>query len=362
MSILEDYDHDANEIRSLELDIGRLCETLSVVEQYGSTRCDLRLMCVTGLLSTSSHMALEALLEHDMALEGDVGKQSIIASIQDKAAQWSAKILSFFKDKSSALIKKVSDLWATFKEKLPLAKEKIAQSVQSGKEYVKAHPYRVVAGALAAAISVMGIVSFAGRMLPTVTNSKAMVTFSNALVTKINAVKWPFGPVGANVVSGGKKVAVSVAAVGAVAGTAKLAHLGWTKINAEQLDRGLETLCGGIEHAWDFLAPKVTTLAKGAVSLVTNTFKTGVAGFAAGHDAFVDQREIPKTLSETSILQEGRNIAVGGLMAAGTVLLFWGSSILYVLYTLLSKVIGAAVRLCVDTIQRLSHPTSKEYV
>lgn len=363
MSILEDYDHDYAEIANLESDITKLYATLDTVEQYGAANPSVQLLCASNLLSSSSKLALESLLADDIiALEADTVKQSLIDTIKEKAADWSAKIITFFKDKGSSFLERITTLWDAFKKKLPQAKEKIGALKDTSIAYARTHPYKTIAAALAACASVVGIVTFAGRMLPAVTNSRAMVQFTNALTKNINAVRWPFGKVTATMASGGKRLVIAVAGVGAIGGAVKLAQLGWSKVTVEQLDRSLEVVCNTTEKAWTTLAPKVAAVSKGTFNFVAATAKASATGFKAGYNALIDEREIPKELSEASILKEGVNLGLGGLVATGTVLLFWASSILYGLYTLVSRVIGATIRLCAQTIGALSHPQDKEYV
>lgn len=363
MSILEDYDHDANEIVGIESDIEKLCETLTAVEQYGAPASAVQLLYFSNLLTSSSKIAIESLLnKEDVALESDNVKQSIFDSIKEKAAQWSATILTFFKDKGSSLLERVTGLWDSFKKKLPQAKEKLSQLANDSKSYVKAHPYRTIAAAVAACIAVIGIVSFTGRMLPVVKDSKAMVQFTGALTKKVNAIKWPFGAVSLAVKNGGKKVGVTVASAGAVVAGAKLAQLGWSKVTAEQLDRSLEKVCGGLELAWNTLAPKVSAISTGAIEFVKATAIAAGRGFKSGYNALIDEREIPKQVSEASLLMDGLHIGMGVSVAAGTVLLFWASSVIYAVYKLATSIIGKTLQLCSQTMSNISHMPHKEYV
>lgn len=355
---------DIHEVLTIESDIMKLCSTLDIIEHHGAPISAVKILCATNLLNTASRIALEALDEGEFGLEADKTKQSIIDTIKEKAAQWSLKVISFFKNKSASFFGKINSLLDKFKKAMSLAKDKISVKANSTKVYVKAHPYKTVAMALSACVAVMGLIAFTGRMLPTVSSSKAMIQFTNTFKNKVAEIRWPFGEVSAKVISGGKKVALAVAAVGAVGGLGKLVQLGWSNVTAEQLDKGLEKVCGGLEKTWMTLAPKVSTIGNTVIDLTKNTFKAGIGGFNIGYNALVNEREnrYNVDITEKEILKETAQIGLGGVVAAGTVVLFWASSIIYALYKLMITIVGGTVNLCYRTMQSLSHPVEKEYV
>jgi ElaB/YqjD/DUF883 family membrane-anchored ribosome-binding protein len=315
------------------------------------------------MLGSTSKIALEALLDKDnIGLEAASVKQTILNDIKEKAATWSSKIIAFFSSNGKAFLTRITNLHNAFKSKLVAAKEKLSTFKNDADVYVKAHPYKTIAAALSACVAVVSIVAFTGRMLPSVTNTKAMTQFTTSVAKKINAINWPLGEVTAKVVSGGKKLAVGITLTGAAVGVAKLAQLGWSKVTAEQLDRSLEIVCNSVEKSWNILAPKVTSVSKGIWDFTKATASAAASGFSTGYNALINEREIPKEVSETSIIMDGVHLGAGVFSAAGTVLLFWASSILYGMYKLVSKIIGTTIALCARTISALAHPSSKEYV
>lgn len=237
----------------------------------------------------NSNMGLESIntiTSTEMALE------SIREGIKNHLIKWSAKILTFIKNSTLGLSKKFSSLMTSTTNKLATIKKGSYNTLKSTKEYVKAHPYKTAAIAVATIATLFGIIGFATGSFP-IAGSRAVVTsYLESVATKINKLKSPLCNIKTTILNGSTVKAEIIGTVPDVLN--KTANdLGWTKSNAESFMNTTQSMMDSMNKNWDkFEKDGMNT---------TKKMESSIASLL-GRESYDDQFE------ETDLLQVFLNI------------------------------------------------------
>lgn len=248
MEIRDDYDHesnpvgepdindvktDLNELETLSCDLDKLTGSYHAVENFGISHTSVELLKITGLLSSTalSGVALESLLpESGDSVNSKIALEALSDTIKEKAAKWSAKLLSSAKKLGTIVSNVITPLWNKIKELASKAKEKISNN--AAVQYVKTHPYETIFYSIAACTAIYTTMNFALQAYPSLgAPDSSFVAFNKALVNKLRMIKLPWGKIYTKVTMDGKVVMCEVipAASTKLTQTGTVSKLGWTK-------------------------------------------------------------------------------------------------------------------------------------
>lgn len=256
-----------DDIHYLEQDICTLNSISDTIKQYGFNQASAVLLTKFSLMTGVS--AITFGLESDSSADQIIALEALETEAKEKSAKWSARILGFFKDGSTFIVDKIKSLWNSLKDKAELLTAKAWDTTKATGEVIKAHPYKTILVALAAAAAVFGVVAFVGTSLPVgvVTNGQ-MHAFMLRLQTMYHRIKLPFGKITTEVVSDGRLIFATVENGSILPATPKTASgLGWTTSAAKaayaQAGKIAEGAGKGVEHIWNrVLKPGEKVLAK----------------------------------------------------------------------------------------------------
>jgi hypothetical protein len=249
MEIREDYDldydpeeecslnneitNDLSELENLSSAIAKLSSSYTAIESFGISTTSAEILRITGLLSSTAldKIALENNVpECGDSLNSSIALEALAEEIKDKAARWSAKLLSMSKKTGEVLSKVITPVWEKIKKYAELAKEKIANN--PAVQYVKTHPYETIFYAITAIVTIYATVSFAVQAYPALTApDSALIAFNKNLVNKLRMIKLPWGKVYTKVTMDGKVVMCEVIpeAGKKLVKTGSAKDLGWTR-------------------------------------------------------------------------------------------------------------------------------------
>lgn len=279
MSEEQQIDLEQQELESLEMEMNLLAQSMFAVETYGINPTAVHIMQVTGLLDGTAiqTLGLEAFgyeapdhPESQMALEALSGK------IKEKAAQWSAKVISMASSFSSKTMGVLNPLWDKITSSVSKLSSASWDKAKEAGKVVRAHPYKTIIVVILAIAAVAGVVLFGGQALPAIGAKQAQVTkFVTDMASKINKIKWPFGDIKAVVAEGGAKFAVTVKDTGSAAKAIALDKLDWTatmvKSAGGQLGRAWTVTKQGVGEFGDRAGKIGKTIAKSGFDVTKTT-------------------------------------------------------------------------------------------
>ena len=273
--ILEDYDHDQNEIFDsafgedidrlnedeanlicLEKEVTQLLDCTTAVESFGMNPTAYEVMKTTGLLSGTSLMALGAEcfnVGNNGDLETQMALESLTDKIKDSIAKWSAKILAFATSMSEKTTSILSSLWIKITDKSKALTDKAWDTASVAGKQIKAHPFKTIAAVVAAAAAVAAIVALIASGMPgSYANESALKSFTYKVQDMISKIQWPFGKFAVKVAEDGSKIVCHMDGTKAlVKYTGTVAEAGWTqtavKAVMSQLNKVWSTLKTGIK-------------------------------------------------------------------------------------------------------------------
>lgn len=244
------------DIDTLEQDISKRYLVSDMIKTHGLTQTSFALLSTTHLLTGSAYSALEHLTVDQVKASTPTALEALEADGKEKAAHWSAKIISFFKDGSQTIIERIQALWEATKEKAKLVLDKGIDGAKATTALIEAHPYKTIALVLAAAGAAFGIMTFVGTSLPVgvVTNGQ-MHAFMLRLKTMYHSVKWPFGKITTSAVSDGRLIFATVETTKKATVPLSARALGWTEATVKsvftQIDKIGEGTIKGLTFLWN---------------------------------------------------------------------------------------------------------------
>jgi len=246
---------DIKQMDALEQDIQMLHTLSEGIEKYGINKTSIHLLSKMALLSSASFCALG--LESITPETQTIALEAINAEAKEKSAKWSARIIEFFKDGSTMVTDRITELWDKVKEKAELLTSKTWDAAKVAGSTIAAHPYKTIMIALAAAAATFGVVAFVGTSLPVgvVTNGQ-LQSFMLRLQTMYHRIKLPLGKITTTAVSDGRLIFATVENGTTMPSTVvkSAADLGWTKVAAKAIfDQAGKVVDGakkGIDILW----------------------------------------------------------------------------------------------------------------
>ena len=223
---------DEADIENLEAELNLIAQSAFAIESYGVNPTAIHIMRSYGLLegTSISSLGLEAFgYEAPDHPESQMALEALGEKMKEKAAQWSAKIVSASKNIGEKAMGVLTGLW----DKITASSTKLASAAwdkakEAGK-VVKAHPYKTILAVILAIGAAAAAVVFGAQYLPALSSKQAAVTkFTSDMVAKINGINWPFGSIKASVAEGGAKFAVQIKNAGSTAKAVALNKLDWT--------------------------------------------------------------------------------------------------------------------------------------
>lgn len=219
-------------LERLEAELEMLGQSVFAVETYGINPTAVHIMRTTGLLEGTSiaSLGLEAFgFEAPDHPDSLMALEALGEKIKEKAAQWSAKIVSLASSFGTKVMGVLEPIWDKITGSIKTLSGAAWDKAKATGKVVKAHPYKTLIGVILAVAATAGVVLWAGGSLPALTAKGPQVTkFVNDLAGKINKIKWPFGNVSATVAEGGAKLKTVVTTNGAAAKGVALNALDWT--------------------------------------------------------------------------------------------------------------------------------------
>lgn len=355
MAILEEVENDVVAIEQYGREMSMIADSIVAIESFGINPSAVAILQTTGLLSDT---VLEAVGVESLGYAGPKDDQTMIAlealeaKGNDKAASWSAKILSMAKSVGSKIMSVLGGIW----EKITGAvkaiggytwdKAKVAGAV------VKAHPYKTIMAVVVAIAAVAGITVFISGGLPALmASTKAgaaydkYVKFGETVASKVNAIKWPFGKVAAEAAEKTGKLTLEVATSGAAPEAMTLAKTGWTQTVVKGVESSLGRAWAGIKTSAETLGASAAKAGASTTGAVKDFTGAGVSAFTKTNAAAGGI--LKKRGSMFSVKGAGSHL---GVLAAAT---FVAGTIKFV-YGLVFKVVAFGLRVIYNTMKAIA--------
>lgn len=332
-----DIETDAAEIEALAVEMEMLSGSMIAIESYGMNPTAGHILQTFGLFDGTAlqTLGLEA-FGHDTSpgtAEADMALEALGDKVKETAAKWAAKIVSVSSTISDKILTTISNVWT----RVEAAGSKLAAAgwdkVKAGAAVVKAHPYQTVIAIIGAIAAVGGVCLFAGKGLPTVSAKSQQITaYVKDIVSKINAIKWPFGSISAKIAEGGAKFTTTVQSGATAAKGVAASSLDWTATMVKSAN-------GQLGRAWTQV--KAGAAAAGArVKMVGGTVKSGAKFLKDGVGA-TSLIVSAKAAKVTGSVKAGAAVAsVYGMLAVNTII-STATSLVKLLYSVVAKGLAA---------------------
>lgn len=359
---LDTVEDEAEEIEALDMEMSQLMQAGMAIEQFGINPTALAIGQATGLFNSTAleSLGLESIQFHSgKDAESHMALEAIADKIKEKAAKWSAKILSVAKGAGEKILKALGALWDKIEGSVKFLASKSWDAAKAAGRTVKAHPIKTVLAMIAAVAAVAAIVAFAGAGMPALgAQGEAMMKFAKELAGKITKIKLPFGKVAASVKDSGQLLFEynPGEALGSAAQYASKAEtvskLGWTK-------SAVSSVASQLTKAWTALKTGWGALSARAVKVATSTkdLASGTATLARGGGKFYGAigKEIGKgAANAVGVTGKAADAAskVGSFVFSS---IYWSMIVnfVHVLFILTRSVVMGAFRLVSATLRAL---------
>lgn len=312
---------DEAEMEGLFQEATMLEGSYAAIENYGFHKSTYKVMEITGLLSDTAlaGMGLEAFGINDPKDEQAMALEALGDKIKEKSSAWAAKIVSMAKSIGSRITDVVAPIW----EKISSLVKKIGAAswdgVKAAGRTVKAHPVATISAVILAIAAAAGVYTWMGGNLPVATAAADKVTaFGNALASKINGIKWPFGGVTAKFAEAGNKLSVNVGKAGTAAKAVVLDKAGWMATSVKAIGasagRAFTTTKTGVaafgRRAIDVYSKVINVITHGAMAMGNRTAEITGSGKAGLAVAYASAYALGTIVGKTLVL--GIKIIVGG--------------------------------------------------
>lgn len=343
---VSEIDLQFSEVLCLQNELQHLTTARDAIREHGSNPTAIALMRASGLLSGTSldAIAIETFTQDSVdGIETLTALESLDASIDEKKASWSAKIISTVKSFSVKILQVIEPIWNKISELFGKLTSKTWDATKSVGRAIKAHPYKTIMVTVVAIASVAGILAYCGSFLPGSNHGwAALGKFDTKLGELAKKIKLPFGGK-VDVIGGTAKNLNHIDVVFAPrnAGSIPIAESGWTQAAAKtcytQLSSAMNSIKGGIgsfsSRALKVFSEHTATVGHAVVGTVERGFKS-VGGIVYDH-----------TGSKTA--------ASAAQMVAGSVF-FWGAvNIFHKIWRLIKKIVLGGLRLIMSSVRAL---------
>ena len=355
--ISTDYDHDSNpaivfdeafgddsdrlasdnqEAETLSNELDQLLGAVVAVESFGMNPTAFGIMQSAGLLNGTSLNALAMEnFQYDKP-EGDESEmvvEALVGKIKEKAAQWSAKILTVIKNAADKILNVIGGLWTKVSDLTKTLTSKAWDKTKAVGTVIKAHPYKTVMAAVIAAAAVGAFIMWFGNHAQPDMNE-------NQLQAWVNTAKQLLGPCGSplgrmeltETVRGSKLSYVWHAGEETVTVAKTASELSWSS-------SAVKAMSGQLGKAWSSLKSGASLMTGKVVNLGIKLNDIGDPGAATKE--LVTQKTGSKITGWMS--QQLANKAIGGV--------FW--TMIAIITSLLKNVVAKAFNMVHDTFNSL---------
>lgn len=269
---LEALDGEIAGIEALESEMSQLSGAAIAIESFGINPTAMAIMQTTGLLDGTAleSLGLESIGFHgSREAESEMALEALTDKIKDKAAAWSAKILSVANAAGSKVMSVLEPLWNKLSGAAGALTGAVWDKAAAAGKVVKAHPYKTIAAVIASIAAVAGIVAFVGTGLPAYgVKGPAFKSFLNSLKAKIDGINFPFASIKAAVAENGAKIAVSIQSAAANAKAVAIGKLGWTQTAVKASQGQLDRVWSGVKQGSKAFGLRAGKVGKGAADIV----------------------------------------------------------------------------------------------
>lgn len=331
--MLTTIDQDILESTHLEDEIILQNNLINTISTNGLSKTAFSILINSSLLSNTSSLSI-ALESFDESSD-IVAIESLAEKVKDNVAKWAAKALSFAKSSKDKIMSVFEDLYDKLKSRTKQVSSKVFDSAAESKKYAKAHPYKTISLAIAAAIAALAVGTLVINGFPVFKNAIKIPQFMKTVGSAIAKIKYPLGKITTAYKQGGTVIKLAIATGGVVAGIGTIAGLGWTK------DKVVSTY-----NEYSKIKLNTETIVNGSTSLLKRTANAGIAfvkgigsgishGFNQGYYAGTDTPEPVRVLN-------------GTLAMTFTTFCVLAASAVYLVYKLITGiVIGTLKVLCI---------------
>lgn len=354
MAVMEEVETDMAMIETLGQEMAMIENSIVAIESYGINPSAMAILQTTGLLSDT---VLEAVGIESLGYAGPKSDETAIAleALADKGeakkTSWAAKIVSMAKGVADKVMSVLGGIWSKITSVTKAVAGYTWDKVKAGAAVVKAHPYKTIIAVVAAIAAVAGIVAFTATSGPAVLavpagkGVNAMIKFSEAVASKVNAIKWPFGKVAAEVSEKGS-LALTVTSNVAAPEAAALAKTGWTSTVFNGVSSALGRSWKGIADGVGAMGGKISSAASSVASGVKSFGSTAVK---AGTDTLDAANKTVKS-GGSVFTAKGAATNLGVLAAA-----MWIGGTIKFIYGLIFKVVAFGLRVIYNTMKSIAN-------
>lgn len=361
MAVMEEVESDMAMIESLGQEMSMIENSIVAIESYGINPSAMAILQTTGLLSDT---VLEAVGIESLGYAGPKSDETAIAleALADKGeakkTSWAAKIVSMAKGVADKVMSVLGGIWNKITSVTKAVAGYTWDKVKAGAAVVKAHPYKTIIAVVAAIAAVAGIVAFTATSGPAVLavpagkGVNAMIKFSEAVASKVNAIKWPFGKIGAEVSEKGQLLLTHSGGAKGVAWTnvapeaTTIAKSGWTSTVFNGVSSALGRSWKGIADGVGAMGGKISSAASSVASGVKSFGSTAVK---AGTDTLDAANKTVKS-GGSVFTAKGAATNLGVLAAA-----MWIGGTIKFIYGLIFKVVAFGLRVIYNTMKSIAN-------
>jgi len=272
MTIMEEVESDVIAIEQYGRDMAMIADSIVAIESFGINPSAIAILQTTGLLTDT---VLEAVGVESLGYAGPKDDQTLIAlealeaKGDDKAASWSAKIMSMAKSVGSKIMSVLGSIWEKITGTVKAIGGYTWDKAKAAGAVVKAHPYKTILAVVVAIAAVAGITVFISGGLPALAAStktgdmaNKAIKFGQTVAAKVNSIKWPFGKVAAEAAEKTGKLSLTVTSNMAAPEAAALGKMGWTSTVVKGVESTLGRAWGSIKTGAEALGSSTTSYAK----------------------------------------------------------------------------------------------------
>lgn len=335
---LDTLESETNQAQEIGITLERLSGAFTAIEHYGITTTSMSILRAAGLTAGTSldAIALESLTGNDNQINEDA-LEALSDSFKEKAAQYSAKILSVVSTGASKFWSVIETVAGKIKDTVAKLGDKAWDEVKAGGNYVKAHPVKTIVGILGAMAAVATLMIYSASNLPGAGQSREIYkAFSTKINGMIGKIPWPFGKV-TSVVDDASRFKIDVVFPPRNAANIPVAEMGWNYKAAMAIGQHVDKTVAAVKHGLGVFGTKLGNGVK-----------------AAGHSAFGKIAEFRRVAPQKVYQMTGSaeaatatSFALGGIFFSTILSLCWA------MWRLVKKIVIGGLRLIYSTLTSL---------
>jgi gas vesicle protein len=313
---------------------------MDAISAYGINPTSLHILKSSNLLTTASYqqIALESFpTEKEGGLESVKALEVLSDSFKEKAAQYSAKILSITTQAASKMWTIVEQIGSKISALIKDMGDKAREETKAVGREVKAHPVKTCVAVLAAVASVAAIMIYSASNLPGAGQSREVYKlFTSKINGMINKIPNPFGKV-ASMVDDASRFRVDVVFPARAASSIPVEKLGWNYHAAKAIGVHVNKTLASLKTGFNMFGSK---LYSGAQSAAKTAFKTAESV----------KSSVPRhvyNLTGSSEAAHAASFAAGGIYFGMLI------SLAYAIWRLVKTIVVGGLRLVYSSIKNV---------